>query len=147
MYSIADIKQNTRQKNKPSNLSKMQWVSSINWTIEAWKCYLNGQKWIHDFVITCPEQYHMLLNDKGQLILPDLKAVRFEDNEANRAWAKLLRSQIIEMRDRGEWNESIEWTKVLRQLVKSQGTSPNENGIVKQKAVKGHKLIRIKPAA
>lgn len=146
MYSIADIKQNTRQKNKPANLSKMEWVSSVNWTIEAWKCHLNGQKWIHEFVINCPEQYHMLLDEKGEFILPNLKKVRFADNEANRDWAVVLRKQIIEMRERGEWNESIEWTKVLRQLMKFQGSSPNED-LLKNKAVRGHKLIRIKSAA
>lgn len=147
MYSLADIKQSTRQKNKPSNLSKMEWVSSVNWTIEAWKCYLNGQKWIHEFVITCPEQYLMLLNDKGQFILPDLKKVRFEDNQANRLWSSKLQKQISEMRDRGEWNESLEWTKVLNQLVKNQGSSPNQDSFAKSKSVKGYKLIRIKSAA
>ena len=147
MRSLNKIKSTIRQKNKPLNLTKLQWVNSVNWTIEAWKCYLGNQVWAHDFVITCPEQYLMMLNEKGMFILSDIKNVRFADNEANKAWELVLKNQIYEMRSRGEWNESIEWTKVLRQLVRCQGISPNEENFLRKKTIKGHRLIRIKTAA
>jgi hypothetical protein len=147
MRNLEEIKLKVRKKNKPAYVSKSNWANSINWTIEAWKCYMNGQKWIHDFVVTCPEHYFMLLDENGKFILPELKTVRFENNEANNSWSKELRLQISEMRDRGEWNESIEWTKVLRQLVKFQGVTPNQDRLVQTKTIKGHRLIRIKPAA
>ncbi|MFT4754539.1 MAG: hypothetical protein ACI85Q_002098 [Salibacteraceae bacterium] len=147
MNNLNKIKSVVRTKNKPAGISKRVWANSINWTIEAWKCYISGQNWIHDFIITCPEQYLLMINEHGVFILPELKSVKFEDNEANKAWSLKLRNQIIEMRDRGEWNESIEWTKVLRQLVKFQGISPNQENLLKRKSVKGHRLIRIKPAA
>mgnify|MGYP000520336837 CR=1 FL=1 len=146
MKTIHQIKAVSRQKNKPSNVSKVEWANAINWTIEAWKCHLKGQTWIHDFVIKCPEQYFLMLNEKGQFIFP-LKSVRFEDNDANTAWAVRLRHGIQEMRIKGEWNESMEWTKVLRQLIRYQGVSPNQDALKKRQAIKGYKLIRIKPAA
>ena len=67
MRNLGDIKLAVRKKNKPEYMSKLEWANSINWTIEAWKCYVHGQKWIHDFVITCPEQYFLLLDAKGNL--------------------------------------------------------------------------------
>lgn len=146
MKTFEEIKAASRQKTKPGMISKGEWANAVNWTIEAWKCYLNGQIWIHDFVIKCPEQYFLMLNEKGQFIFP-LKSIRFENNEANRAWAVRLRNGIQEMRLKGEWNESVEWTKVLRQLVSYQGISPNQDALKKHQAVKGHKLIRIKSAA
>ena len=147
MRTLDKIKIATRKKVKPTNISKLEWANAVNWTIEAWKCYLNGQKWVHEFEVLCPEQYFMLIDAEGQLILPELKNVKFANNEPNREWSNRLRKQIIEMRARGEWNESMEWTKVLRQLVRFHGVSPNQDALEKNKAIKGHKLIRIKSAA
>lgn len=146
MKTLEEFKAIARQKTKPSNISKQEWANAINWSIEAWKCHLDGQTWIHDFVIKCPEQYYLMVNERGQFLFP-LKNVQFANNDANKAWAVRLRKSIQEMRAKGEWNESMEWTKVLRQLVSFQGVSPNQEALKKNKTVKGYKLIRIKSAA
>ena len=134
MKTLQDVKSTARKKTTPANISKQEWASAVNWAIEAWKCHLNGQNWIHDFVVKCPEQYELMVNEKGNFLFP-LKNVQFANNEANKAWAVRLRSAIQEMRAKGEWNESIEWAKVWRQLVSFQGNSPNQEALKRQKKV------------
>jgi hypothetical protein len=148
MISIQNIKTIARQKSKPASVSSSAWANAMNWNIEAWKCHLNGQKWAHDFVICCPEQYLMLLDKKGRFILSNPELIQFNDNVANREWAKRLVIQIADMQARGEWNEALIWSKLFTQITRFQRPTPNENKLAKtKKVIKGHRLIRIKSAA
>lgn len=148
MSAIQNIQSQARQKSKPSQVSPTAWANAVNWNIEVWKCYLKGQTWTHELEICCKEQYEMLLNKEGRLILPNVRMVRFKDNVANKEWVKQLTVQITDMRDKGEWNESLVWSRLLARIVIFQKPTPNEEGLKKGKLkVKGHKLIRIKTAA
>jgi len=145
--SIEKIKRAVRQKAKPSHISSMEWANAMNWNIEAWKCYFNGQKWVHQFEVCCPEQYDMLIDKKGKFILP-LEQVSFRDNEINKLWTKRLQNQIVDMQEKGEWNEALQWRKLYNRIQSFQRATPNEDHFKKTKTtVKGHRLIRIKSAA
>jgi hypothetical protein len=148
MISIQSIKTEARQKNKPTVVSSTDWANAINWTIEAWKCHLNGQKWAHDFEVCCPEQYYMLLDDNGKLILSNPESITFSDTLANREWITKLSHQIADMRAKGEWTEAAEWVKLLNLVSQNQSYTPNEDAYIKRKkSVKGYRLIRIKNVA
>tara|TARA_R110002050_G_scaffold300722_2_gene471964 strand:+ start:110549 stop:110995 length:447 start_codon:yes stop_codon:yes gene_type:complete len=148
MNLFGKIVKQSRQKSKPSSVSASTWANAVNWNIEAWRCYLAGQNWVHTIEICCPEQYYMLVNEKGEFILSNSNLITFQDNLANREWANRLKIQIAEMRSKGEWNEAIEWSKLLVKLTKDSILNPNERALIQQKhTVKGHRLIRINAAA
>jgi hypothetical protein len=145
--SIEKIKRTARQKSKPVNVSSSDWANAMNWNIEAWKCYFDGQKWVHQFEVCCPEQYYMLIDKKGKFILP-LSQVCFSENELNKLWLKRLESQIMDMQEKGEWNEALQWRKLYNRIQKFQLPTPNEDHFKKsKKTIKGHRLIRINVAA
>lgn len=148
MISIQNITTTSRQKNKPNQVSASSWANAVNWNIEAWKCYLSGQKWAHSFEICCPEQYYMLLNKKGQFILDNLELVSFTNSVANQEWVNRLSIQIADMRAKGEWTEAIVWSRLLNKVTMNLVPTPNEDAFKKsKKVVKGYRLIRIKTAA
>ena len=148
MITIENISKKARLASKPNNVSASAWANAMNWNIEAWKCVLGGQKWIHTFEICCPEQYYMLLDEKGRFILSDVKDLKFADSTSIRKWVKRIESLIIDMREKSEWNESLKWAALVSQIMSDQSATPNEDVFKKGKrVVKGHRLIRIKSAA
>ena len=148
MKTLENITKNARLKSKPSNISGTAWSNAMNWTIEAWKCELRGQKWVHSFEICCPEQYYLLLDETGRFILSDVNDLNFTDSPAMNKWAVKLESQIADMRSKNEWVESLRWAKLLGLINENLKTTPNEDAFIKsKKVVKGHRLIRIKSAA
>ncbi len=149
MISVLDNKiKEARKKNAPMNVSPSEWANAMNWSIEAWKCILSGQKWVHDFEICCPEQYYMLINRKGEFILSEAENVSFSNSLANKNWVKNLENQVADMRARNEWMEALQWMKLIEKINQNPLPTPNETDFIKTKnVVKGHKLIRIKSAA
>lgn len=146
--SFKTIKNAARKKNTPELVKPSVWANAVNWTIEAWNCYLKGQKWTHGFEICCPEQYYLLLNDKGTFILEDTNGLTFTNNLANAKWMQQLQAQIIEMQTKGEWVEAFRWTKLLKKIKGNVKPTPNEDHLVRTKApIKGQRLIRINSAA
>lgn len=145
---LEHIVKEARLKSKPQNVSPKEWANAMNWNIEAWKCILNGQKWVHEFEICCPEQYHMLLNKKGQFILSDSENVVFKNTNSIRIWLKELEQQVADMRSKSEWIEALQWSMLIKKITHKTLPTPNEAGFVKtKKIVKGYKLVRIKSAA
>lgn len=148
MITVENITKSARLKSKPNNISGTAWSNAMNWTIEAWKCELRGQKWAHSFEICCPEQYYMLLDDNGRFILTGVIDLKFTDSPAMNKWAVKLESQIADMRSKNEWVESLRWAKLLGLIRENVNTKPNEDAFIKtKKVVKGHRLIRINNAA
>ena len=148
MKKCIQIQKDIRSKSKPTHVSTTEWADSINWTIEAWKCHLSGQKWTHPFTICCPEQYALLTDEKGKFILDNVKELHYSSNLANRLWVNRLETQIREMKANDEWLESISWSKLLDQIRESfPKASTNLATYPAKRVVKGHRLIRIKTAA
>jgi hypothetical protein len=148
MNTFQDIKTTARQRNKPTNVDSSAWANAMNWNIEAWKCHLKGQKWAHTFEICCPEQYFMLLDENGKFILSESTKVHFANTPGNRVWANRIKSQMEDMRLKGEWNEALEWSRLFSKLTKDTLLHPNEAAFAnRKKTVKGYRLIRINTAA
>jgi hypothetical protein len=148
MKKCIQIQKDIRSKSKPTHVSTIEWANSVNWTIEAWKCHLSGQKWVHSFTICCPEQYALLTDENGRFILENVKDLRFSTNLANRLWMNRLEAQIQEMKANDEWLESIAWSRLLDKIRESfpEVIVPQTKYPTKR-VVKGHRLIRIKVAA
>jgi len=148
MTTIENFTKTARLKSKPTNVSAATWANAMNWSIEAWKCVLGGQKWAHSFEVCCPEQYYMLLDTQSKFILEDVENVKFADSIANRAWVSKLEKLVIDMRSKSEFNESLQWVALIAKIKDNQQNTPNEDAFRKGKTVvKGHRLIRIKSAA
>lgn len=148
MTTIDNFTKTARLKSKPANVSAATWANAINWSIEAWKCVLGGQKWVHTFEVCCPEQYYLLLDDKGKFILEDSENVKFSNSIANGMWVSKLEKLVIDMRSKSEFNESRQWANLIAKIRDNQDNTPNEDAFKKSKTVvKGHRLIRIKSAA
>lgn len=148
MKTIENFTKTARIKSKPVHVSAVAWANAMNWSIEAWKCILGGQKWTHSFEICCPEQYYMLLDAEGKFILEEVDNVKFIDSLANRAWVSTLEKLVVDMRSKSEFNESLQWVALIAKIKDNQQTTPNEDAFRKRKVVvKGHRLIRIKTAA
>jgi hypothetical protein len=147
MKTLHQITNRLRKSSTPTGVNNAQWANAVNWTIEAWKCYLAGQKWMHALTICAPEQYYALLNKTGELIVGNKSLLRFENNGAISNWTAQLKEQIADMRSKGEFNESLRWGRILAELEQFMLPTPNENSIKTMKPrVKGHRLIRIKAA-
>lgn len=144
---LNQLKQDIRRVSKPSNVSSNEWANAVNWNIEVWKCHLSGQQWNIPLEISCPEQYQLLLNEDGNSIVENVELLNFKDNYANRMWAEKLTHLVSDMREKGEWVESLNWIKLLNRVSQNQRPTPNEGLIRSKGRVKGHKLIRVNQAA
>lgn len=149
MKNLQQITSGLRKAKTPQGVSQQQWANAVNWTIEAWKCHLAGQQWMHQIEICAPEQYYALLDKWGNLIVKNADLIRFKNNSAIQNWVVQLKEQIADMRARGEFNEAIRWNAVVQHMEQFVLPTPNENAFKmhKKNVVKGHRLIRIKAVA